>query len=257
MLLSEINSKLTKETSILSFMLVNNETGVIQPYKDIISIAKKINPEICIHSDCVQAYGKINLTPKQMGFDLLTLSSHKIHGPKGIGAIYKKKDIKLSQLIYGGGQESGLRSGTENVSGICGFGLASELIHNNLDQRIDSIRKIKAFFISELESQILGVKINSNINCSVPNIISISFNGVKSEVLLHYLESKEIFVSTGSACSSRKTIHSHVLKAMNIPPNEIEGTIRISFGHYNTIDEVSTFISVLKEVLNIMNKIKL
>lgn len=253
--LDDLKEKINANTSLLSFMLVNNETGVIQPYEEIIKVAKSINKEICIHSDCVQAYGKIRLNPAKMGFDLLTLSGHKIHGPKGIGAIYKKKGIKLSPLIYGGGQESNFRSGTENVSGISGFGLAAEIIHNDFDHKLENIKQMKMKLSSELENEIPYASINIDNSISVPHILSISFQGLKAEVILHYLETNGIYVSTGSACSSRKNLHSHVFTAMKKPINEIEGTLRISFGHFNSLSEIDVFISQLKEIILKMKKL--
>jgi cysteine desulfurase len=184
---------------------------------------------------------------------MLSVSSHKIHGPKGVGAVYIGKNIRIKPIIFGGGQESLIRSGTENVSGICGFGLATDLVFKAISENASKVLAIKQLLISELEKRVDKIKVISPENSS-PYILNIAFEGVHAEVLLHHLEEKCIYVSTGSACSSRKNIHSHVLQALKIGQEYIEGAIRFSFSPFNTEDEM---IKTAKEIERIVPKIRI
>jgi len=246
--LEELKAKITDETSLISIILVNNEVGTIQPIDEIIRIKDSINRNTAIHVDAVQAFGKIDIFPKSTRIDMVSMSSHKIHGPKGVGALYVNKSLKINPLILGGGQESLLRSGTENVPGICGFGKAAEITFSNLKENYKEVETLKNTLKKEIYNNIEGFKIISP-DISSPYIINIAFEGIKSEVLLHHLEERDIFVSTGSACSSRKKIYSRVLKAMGISPQYIDGAIRMSFSAYNTEEEILTVVNALKEIL--------
>jgi len=246
--LEELKAKITDETSLISIILVNNEVGTIQPIDEIIRIKDSINRNTAIHVDAVQAFGKIDIFPKSTRIDMVSMSSHKIHGPKGVGALYVNKSLKINPLILGGGQESLLRSGTETVHAICGFGKAAEITFSNLKENYKEVETLKNTLKKEIYNNIEGFKIISP-DISSPYIINIAFEGIKSEVLLHHLEERDIFVSTGSACSSRKKIYSRVLKAMGISPQYIDGAIRMSFSAYNTEEEILTVVNALKEIL--------
>lgn len=246
--LDELKSKITNETALISIILVNNEVGAIQPINEVVRIKDSINKNTAIHVDAVQAFGKIDIFPKSSGIDMMSMSSHKIHGPKGVGALYVNKSIKLNSIILGGGQESLLRSGTENVPGICGFGKAAEITFSNLKKNYKVVESLKNTLKKEIHDNIEDFMIISPDDSS-PYILNIAFSGIKSEVLLHHLEEKNIYISTGSACSSRKKIHSRVLKAMGVPAKFIDGAIRISFSACNTEEQIITAVNSIKEIL--------
>ncbi|MEN6315280.1 MAG: cysteine desulfurase family protein [Clostridiaceae bacterium] len=249
--LEELKEKLRQDTALISIMAVNNETGSIQHLDEISKIRNNINPLAAFHVDAVQAYGKITIIPSKAGIDLLSISSHKIHGPKGVGALYASKKVKLKPLLFGGGQETLLRSGTENVPGIAGFGLASRLIFARLDQNMETAGALKKDFIKKLNSSDIAHRILSPADSS-PYILNIAFENVRSEVLLHHLEQKGIYVSTGSACSSHKNTKSHVLSAMCVPPTLIDGAVRFSFSAFNTMEEVEITVKALKEIIPVI-----
>ena len=245
--LDELQSYLSKDVILISAMAVNNEVGTIFPIKKI----NEIKGDALFHSDAVQAYGKLDMN----GFegDFLTASGHKIHGPKGIGFLYKKSGVRLSPLIYGGNQESGYRSGTENVPGIVGMAKATELIVPNIQENYEKVKMLWR----RLKKGILDIGdviINSPDNCT-PYILNASFMGTRGEVILHRLESKGIFVSTGSACSSNKNSKSHVLKAMGKTDKEIEGAIRFSLSIQNTAEEIDAVLTVLEDAVKKFRKL--
>ncbi len=246
--IEDLKNKITDDTSLISIILVNNEVGSIQPVDEVVRAKELLNKNAVIHVDAVQAYGKIKIYPKKTGVDMMSLSSHKIHGPKGVGAIYVNKFIRIKPVLYGGGQEALIRSGTENVSGIGGFGLASEIIFNGIEENFSKVSRIKSLFIEKLKEKIEDYKVISPENSS-PYILNVSFGGVRAEVLLHHLEERSVFVSTGSACSSRKNLHSHVLKAMGYEPCDIEGAIRFSFSSFNNEEQAVKTVDILKEIL--------
>jgi cysteine desulfurase len=246
--LEKLKSLIRSDTALISIIYINNETGAIQKLEEVIPIIKALNKEVVIHVDGVQAYGKIDISPKKLGIDLLAISSHKIHGPKGVGALYANKNIKLKPILLGGGQEALLRSGTENVSGICGFGLAAEIINKDLELKLSNVKKIKSFFLNNLINYVENYDIISS-DTALPYILNIAFEGLRAEVLLHHLEEKNIFVSTGAACSSRKNVYSHVLSALGLDPRKIEGAIRFSFSANNTEDDISETLKALKEIV--------
>lgn len=250
-MLEALKSALSKETVLVSIMAVNNETGTIQPVQEIGTMIQTFNREfqaqVRFHVDAVQAFGKFTLMPEKLNVDAMSISAHKIGGPKGLGALYVKKGINLKPLMFGGQQEQGVRPGTENGLGIVAFGKAAELAKNHMAQRESYVKEIKATFIDALmqEPEII---INGTVDASAsPYIINLSVMGVKGEVLLHTLEMKGLYVATGSACSSKKKVASHVLRAMKLNDARLEGAIRISFSHLTTIEEVKMATDILIE----------
>lgn len=250
--IEDLRKKITPDTALISVVFVNNETGTIQKMDQIVSVRDTVNPHTVIHADAVQAYGKIPIQPEKLGIGLLSVSSHKIHGPKGVGALYVSKNLKINPLFYGGGQETLLRSGTENVPGIVGFGLASKLTIGKIKENFEKAALIKANFIELLAAAQIDHCVLSPKDGS-PYILSIAFENIRAEVLLHHLEQKGIFVSTGSACSSRKNTRSHVLAAMKVPVQLIDGAIRFSFSGFNTQKEVIQAVEAIKEIIPVID----
>ncbi len=231
-----------KETTLVSIMHVNNETGVIQPVNEIKEILKAQSPNALFHSDCVQSFGKTDVKPQKMGADMVTVSSHKIHGFKGTGALYVKDMRKVRPLIYGGEQQSEMRPGTENVGGILAFGAAVRECGLNNRNLLNLRNKMK-----EMLLQIPDVRINGSDEYNSGSILNVSFLGIKAEILLHAIEARGVYVSTGSACSSHKPQPSHVLTAMGLSKKEIEGAVRISFDRVTTFDEVIRAAQIIEE----------
>lgn len=247
--LDELKNSINENTILVSIMLVNNELGTIQPIKGIVEIIKKCNKFTKIHVDAIQGIGKINIDIKSLDIDTVSFSGHKIHGPKGIGGLYVKKDLILSPIFYGGKQERGIRVGTENVPGIIGLGKAFEMLSKNFNEELEKIKSIRNYFLDNVKNKIDNIKINSSDDFCAPHIVSISFKGIRGEVLLHYLENYGIYVSTRSACTSGKKSQSHVLKSIGLNDNDIEGTIRFSFSSFNTIEEIDYTILKMKEAV--------
>lgn len=246
-----LQKELDDNTILVSIMAVNNETGAIQPIDEISS---KIDRKKCaFHVDAVQAYGKIRINVKKLGIDMLTISSHKIHGPNGVGALYVRKGIRLEARMMGGQQERSVRSGTENLAAIAGFAKAAELTFASFDENAHKVAALKERLIKGA-LEIEGAIINSPKE-SVHSIVNISFPGVRSEVLLHVLESKGIYVSTGSACNSKKDKYSYVLKAMGLSVSVIDSALRFSLSSLNTEEEIDYVCSVLKKEVPILKKI--
>jgi Cysteine sulfinate desulfinase/cysteine desulfurase and related enzymes len=255
--LEQLAMSIRENTRLVTAMYVNNEIGVIEPIEDMVKIIKEKNSRIKVHVDAVQGAGKLNIDVKKAGIDLMSVSAHKIHGPKGVGALYIRSGISVNPLISGGGQENNLRSGTENVPGISGFGVAAEIILKNMQTKIEHVNTIKRHFINRL-SEIDNIKINSPMDAvHIGNILNVSFNGIRGEVLLHALEDYDIFVSTGSACSAKKISHkNYVLPAIGLNETSITGAIRFSFSYFNTIDEVDAAIDAIKKILPFLRRIK-
>ncbi|MFV0516475.1 MAG: cysteine desulfurase family protein [Aminipila sp.] len=257
--IESLKKAITDDTILISCMHVNNEVGTIQPIKEIIAIKNEYNKEhgtdILFHTDAVQSFGKIPL--HNIGADMISVSGHKIHGPKGIGALYIRKGLNLEPHIVGGGQEKHMRSGTENVPGIVGFGQACELSYKMFSDRIKSMSESRNYLLEGIKREIKDVKINSveadslegTSTLCCPSVLNITFMGTRGEVLLHSLEQAEIYVSTGSACSSNKKGQSHVLKAMGLNDKEIEGAIRFSFNEFNTIQEMDYILENIKKAV--------
>ena len=250
--LSELKESIDSNTILLSFMYVNNENGAVFP---IDKISAMCNHQKCrLHVDAVQAYGKINVNVKSLSCDMLTLSSHKIHGPNGIGALYVKQGVKINPIVFGGSQEKGLRSGTQNIASAAGFAKASQLKLSSLESDSIKIALLKERLKTGLCKKIENVKVNSPEK-SVHSILNVSFPGVKSEVLLHVLESKGIYVSTGSACNSKKKKYSYVLEEMGLKDNETDSAVRFSLSSFNTEEEIDYTINVLEKEIPILRKI--
>ena len=249
--MEQLEAALTDDTILISIMGVNNETGTIMPMKEIAALKDRYNKEhktdILLHSDAVQAFGKIpmNLKSDFRGVDFLSVSGHKIHGPKGIGGLYVRKGINLTPFMIGGGQERHMRSGTENTPGIAGFGKAMELMQADFAGRTERMAAARNFLLEGIRSEIKDVIINSPDD-GAPSVLNVSFLGTRGEVLLHTLETDEIYVSTGSACSSNKKGQSHVLEAMGLKFKEIEGAIRFSFSECNTMEEMEYTLEKVK-----------
>ncbi len=243
-----LKEKIRSDTALISIMHTNNETGAVQPIEKVANIRNTLNRQVAIHVDAVQAFGKAAINPKKLGIEMMSISSHKIHGPKGAGGLYVNKDIRIKPIILGGGQEGALRSGTENLPGICGFGLASEIAYSQISQNREIMSELKEMLITGIKQSVEDYEIVSP-ETSSPYILNVSFHGVQSEVLLHHLEERHIYISTGSACSSRKNIHSHVLKAMNLHKSCIQGAVRFSFSSMNTEEDILQTIDALKEIV--------
>ncbi len=248
--LEKLEEAIREDTILVSVMCVNNEIGTIEPVQEIAKVIKKKNPNTLFHVDAVQAYGKMHLYPKRWKIDLMTISGHKIHAPKGTGALFIRQKVKVKPLVYGGHQERGMRSGTENVPGIAGLGVAAKWIQDGLDVRNEKIRQVKEYFISSV-MEIENLKNNSG---AAPHVASISFRGVRSEVLLHALEEREIYVSAGAACSNNKKGTSNTLVAIGLTKEEKESTLRFTFSSFNTKEEVDEVVRVLKEIVPMLRK---
>lgn len=247
----ELREAITKETILVSMMLVNNETGAIQPVAEIKKAAAKAKSPALIHCDAVQGFCKVPLRPEKLGVDLLSVSSHKIHGPKGAGALYVRSGARILPLLFGGGQEKGLRSGTEAVPAIAGFGEAARIAYENLNEKISRIRVLRDDCAEKLR-KISGVIVNApssdgkeqkGTEAYAPHILNFSVPGIRSETMLHFLESEGIYVSSGSACS--KGAKSHVLAAMGYSNDIIDSSLRVSFSRYNTENDVNALIEVV------------
>ena len=251
--LEDLEKAIREDTILVSVMYVNNEVGAVEPIEEISQIIKAKNPSVIFHVDAIQAYGKYVIRPKKQGIDLLSVSGHKIHGPKGVGFLYIRSGVKIKPLIYGGGQQNNLRSGTENVPGAAGLGVAAREMYTDHEEKIRRLTELKDYMTDRL-GEIEGTLVNSKKGTeSAPQIVSVSFEGVRSEVLLHALEEKKIYVSAGSACSSKKK-GSSVLSAMGLSDVRIEGAIRFSFSRYNTVEEAEECLRVLKEKTAFLRK---
>jgi len=237
-----------EDTILVSCMHINNEIGSIMPIREIGRAVKAKNPNLYFHVDAIQSFGKIETIPKNLGADLMSVSGHKIHGPKGSGFLYIKKGTLIRPIIYGGGQQKNMRSGTENVPAIAGLGIAVEKTFNNFEDKINHIKSVRDRLVNGLTA-IDEVYTNSDIENGAPHIASISFVGVRAEVMLHTLEDKGIYVSSGSACSSNKSKESAVLSAIGLDKKRLESTLRFSFGEDNTEEEVDYAIKTINELL--------
>lgn len=244
----QLKAAINDETILISVMAVNNEVGTIMPLRDISEIKKRA----IFHTDAVQGLGKTEL--KRTGADMISLSAHKIHGPKGVGALYVRKGVTIPAFINGGGQEKHRRSGTENVPGIMGFGMASQIAEKHFDQRVSAMAAARRHLFDGLCDQISDIRVNSPED-GAASVLNVSFLGCRGEVLLHTLEQDQIYVSTGSACSSNKKGRSHVLAAMGLSDKEIEGAIRFSFNEFNTAEEMDYVIDRVKTAVNRFRKL--
>ncbi len=261
--LDELEKAIKPETIIVSTMMVNNEIGALQDVKAIGSLIKKKNPAIIYHVDAIQGFGKYEIRPLKMNIDLLSVSGHKLHGPKGVGFLYINPKIKINPLILGGGQQKGMRSGTDNVPGIAGLGLAAENAYKNLEANVSHMTALKDRMTEKLEELAkefqglngINIKINSKKGSgSAPHIVSCTFFPVKSEVLLHALEEAGIYVSSGSACSSNKPGLSGTLQSIGLTPKEADCTLRFSFAETTSEEEIDWAAETLKELVPVLAK---
>ena len=253
--LDALRDSIRDDTVLVSIILVNNEVGTIQDAAAVGKLIKEKNPKTLFHVDAVQAFGKYPIDVRKMGIDMLSMSGHKIHGPKGVGFFYMKKGLKVRPIIYGGGQERGQRSATENTPGIVGLAKAVELAMENMDASHEKVMEVKRTLAEGILRDIPKTHINGpSIEEASPYVLNVSFNGLRSEVLLHALEEKEVYVSAGSACSSKKKGGSHVLRSIGLSEERIEGAIRFSFCRYNTVDEAAACLEILKEKTAFLRK---
>ena len=252
--LDKLREALRPDTMLVSVMYVNNEVGAVQPIEEIGQIVKANNRFTLFHVDAIQGYGKYRIHPKKMGIDLLSVSGHKIHGPKGIGFLYCDSKVKIKPILFGGGQQRDLRSGTENVPGIVGLAEAAKEIYTDFEEKMERLYDVKAYFVEKIE-ELDNVKINGLTGKnSAPHVVSVSFPGIRSEVLLHSLEEREIYASAGSACASNKPAVSETLKAMNVPKEHLDSTLRFSFSVHTTKEEIDYCIEVLKGLLPMLRR---
>lgn len=249
-----LKAVLREDTILVSVMYVNNEVGVVMPVEEIAALVHEKSPKALFHVDAIQAFGKYRIYPKKMGIDLLSVSGHKIHGPKGVGFLYINEKAKIQPQILGGGQQGGMRSGTDNVPGIAGLGTAAVEIYKNLEENVENMYRLKEYIAQGLE-KIGDIRINGmDLREGAPQILSISVMGVRSEVLLHSLEERGIYVSAGSACSSHKRKPSATLAAMGMSKDQIESTVRLSFCEENTIEEADYFLQVMGELVPMLRR---
>lgn len=247
--LSDLEEALCDDTILVSVMYVNNEIGSVQPIGEIGELLKKQNHRILFHVDAVQAYGKFRIYPKKLGIDLMSVSSHKIHGPKGVGFLYVDSRVKILPILFGGGQQRDLRSGTENVPGDAGFAEAVKEVYTDFDEKIERLYSLREYFVREIGT-IEGTTVNGpGGREGAPHIVSVSFAGVRSEVLLHALEERGIYVSSGSACSSNHPALSGTLKAIGVKKELLDSTLRFSFCEFTTKEELDYTLGVLRELL--------
>lgn len=252
--LEVLKKALRKDTLMVSIMCVNNEIGAIEPVEEIGKIVKSFDPKILFHTDCIQAYGKLNCYPKKWKADMISVSGHKIHGPKGIGFIYIKNGTKIKPIIWGGNQQKGMRSGTENVPGIAGLSLAAKTIYDNLDKKVEKMRMLKQHFIEGVE-KIENTTIHGLYDeTSAPHIISVGIAGIRSEVLLHALEDKGIYVSSGSACASNHPAISGVLKGIGAGKEYLDATLRFSMSEFTTEEEIDYTLETLYNCVPMLRK---
>ena len=243
--LDALKRALCEDTILVSIMYVNNEMGAVQPIEEAVRIVKNYNPRILFHVDAVQGFGKYRIHPKRMGIDLLSISGHKIHGPKGTGVLYINEKVKIKPIVFGGEQQKNVRSGTENVPGIAGIGLAAKEIYTDFDDKIAYMRELKEYFIDGIRKIEKTVVHGRTDEMSAPHIISVGFAGIRSEVLLHTLEDKGIYVSAGSACASNHPAISGVLRGIGVRSEYLDSTLRFSMSEFTTKEEIDYTLKTL------------
>lgn len=243
----DLEAAITDKTILISVMMVNNEVGTVEPIRELAEIAK--SHKILFHTDAVQGLGNVPIDVKDLGVDMLSLSAHKIYGPKGVGALYIRKGLKISNLMQGGAQEKKKRPGTENVPGIVGFGKAAELAQRDFETHVSKLKELRDYFIGEVTSKIDNVHVNGSLSHRHPGNANITFEYIEGEAILLMLNAKGIYVSTGSACSSASLVPSHVLAAMCVPVELIHGTIRFTMGDFTTKEDLDYVVSTLKEIV--------
>ena len=252
--LEALEKALRPDTILVSTMYVNNEVGAVMPVEEIAKLVHEKSPKALYHVDAIQAFGKYRIYPKKAGIDMLYVSSHKIHGPKGVGFLYINEKARIQPQILGGGQQAGMRSGTDNVPGIAGLGVAAKMVYTDFDEKIEHMYQLKER-LAEGFLKLPDVRLNGmEIREGAPQILSASFLGVRSEVLLHTLEEKGIYVSAGSACSSHKRKAAGTLSAMGMEAAQRESTLRFSFSEENTFEEVDYALEVIGQVLPMLRR---
>ena len=252
--LEALEKALRPDTILVSTMYVNNEVGAVMPVEEIAKLVHEKSPKALYHVDAIQAFGKYRIYPKRAGIDMLSVSSHKIHGPKGVGFLYINEKARIQPQILGGGQQAGMRSGTDNVPGIAGLGVAAKMVYTDFDEKIEHMYQLKER-LAEGFLKLPDVRLNGmEIREGAPQILSASFLGVRSEVLLHTLEEKGIYVSAGSACSSHKRKAAGTLSAMGMEAAQRESTLRFSFSEENTFEEVDYALEVIGQVLPMLRR---
>lgn len=245
-----------EDTILVSMMHVNNEIGTIEPIEEAAKLIHEKNPRTLIHVDAIQSFGKLRIYPKRMGIDLLSVSGHKIHGPKGVGFLYVRDKTKIKPIIHGGGQQKNMRSGTENVAGIAGLGAAVEELYRDFDAKIDRLYELREYFVEGVKA-LEGTTVNgAGGRASAPHIVSVSFSGIRAEVLLHALEERGIYVSTGSACSSNHPAISGTLKAIGVKPELLDSTVRFSLSVDSTREEADYVLEQLAELLPMLRRFR-
>ena len=252
----ELENAIREDTFLISIMYVNNEVGSVQPIEQIGQMLKKKHPQILFHVDAIQAFGKYKIVPKKLGVDMMSVSGHKIHGPKGSGFLYVNEKVKIRPILFGGGQQDGMRSGTENVPAIAGLGVAVKEIYTGHSEKRAKLYELKKRLIAGLQD-VDGVTINALIDPieeTAPHIVSVSFANTRSEVMLHALAQKGVFVSSGSACSSNHPELSGTLQAIGVKSELLDSTLRFSFSVMTTSEEIDYAIEVVKEVLPVLRK---
>lgn len=242
-----LEAAITDETILISVMMINNEIGTIEPIKDLAAVAKK--HKILFHTDAVQALANMPIDVKDMGIDLMSMSAHKIYGPKGIGALYMRKGLRLPNFIHGGAQEMGRRAGTENLPSIVGFGKAAELAQENLDSHIAHCKELRDYLVERILDEIPDTFVNGTMEARHPGNANITFKYIEGESILLLLDYKGVSVSTGSACSSKSLKPSHVLDALGVPVEMIHGTVRFTVGDFTTKEDIDYVVDVLKEIV--------
>lgn len=248
-------SKIDENTIFVSIMLVNNEIGTVQDIEKLSKAARKKNPNLYFHTDAVQAYGKIEINVKKLGVDFMTFSSHKINGPQGVGGLYVKNKSLLIPLSYGGKQENGIRPGTENVVGIYGFGEATRIVAHEFDVYTTGLKEIRDDFENKIKKSVDNIIINSQIENAAPHILNITFKGIRAEILLHYLEMDNIYISTGTTCSSKAKKENRVLTSIGLDGADIQATVRISFGANNKLEDNEYLVKKLSSRVDEIRKI--
>lgn len=250
----ELEQAVTPETILVSVMFVNNEIGTVEPIAELGERIKKKNPNTVFHVDAIQAFGKLSICPKKLNIDLMSVSGHKFHGPKGIGMLYVREKTKIRPLILGGGQQNGMRSGTDNVPGAAGMALAAQMVCDHLEENRAHMYRIREQLVSGLGNMDRVIVHGKQGEQAAPQIVNASFLGVRSEVLLHTLENEGIYVSAGSACSSHKRGGSPTLTAIGASKEERESAVRFSFSEWTTEEEIEKTLEVLNRVVPVLRK---
>ena len=254
--LEALKEAVREDTILVSMMHVNNEIGTIEPVEEAVQLIREKNPRTLIHVDAIQSFGKLRIYPNRMGIDLLSVSGHKIHGPKGVGFLYVKDKTKIKPIIHGGGQQKNMRSGTENVAGIAGLGAAVEDLYQNFDEKIDRLYELREYLVTGMK-KLEGITVNgAQGRNAAPHIVSVSFSGIRAEVLLHALEERGIYVSTGSACSSNHPAISGTLKAIGVKPELLDATVRFSLSVESTKEEADYVLEQLAELLPVLRRFR-